>query len=102
MSALRSATLWASECLGNDAVGALIPGRHADLVVVEVDPEVRAAVGAGNLPGSASEVLGDLSRFATKPRGEGRDARTSSTRGVTPRSPRPPTVSATCARCRQG
>jgi imidazolonepropionase-like amidohydrolase len=65
MAALRSTTLWASECLGSDEVGALIPGRYADLVAVEVDPEVRADIEAGNQPGGASEVLGDLTRFAT-------------------------------------
>ena len=34
MDAIRSATLWASECLGSDEVGALEPGRYADFVAV--------------------------------------------------------------------
>ena len=59
MAALRSATLWASECLGNDAVGSLQPGRFADLVAVEVD------AGTDARSTSAEEVLGDLSSFAT-------------------------------------
>ena len=65
LAGLRSATLWASECLGDDSVGALIPGRYADLVAVEVDPEVRAGIDAGTLPGNAADVLGDLTRFAS-------------------------------------
>jgi imidazolonepropionase-like amidohydrolase len=47
MAALRSATLWASQCLGNDEVGALEPGRYADFVAVRADD------------------LGDLSSFVT-------------------------------------
>ena len=59
MAALRSATVWASECLGNDEVGVVEPGRFADLVAVEVD----AAVDPRSI--STTEVLGDLSRFVT-------------------------------------
>lgn len=62
MSALRSATLWASECLGNDEVGVLAPGRYADLVAVEVDAGVDAR------STSPAEVLGDLTQFATQMR----------------------------------
>jgi imidazolonepropionase-like amidohydrolase len=59
MAALRSATLWASQCLGDDQVGSLQAGRYADLVAVEVGPEVdRRSTGD-------DEVLGDLSAFAT-------------------------------------
>ena len=59
MSALRSATLWASECLFDDEVGSLQPGRFADLVAVEVPGTVdRAST-------STADVLGDLSAFAT-------------------------------------
>ena len=47
MNAIRSATLWASECLGSDEVGALEPGRYADLVAVE------------------GHDIGDLSGFVT-------------------------------------
>jgi len=47
MAALRSATLWASQCLGNDDVGALEPGRYADFVAVRANE------------------LGDLSSFVT-------------------------------------
>ncbi|MEO8330220.1 MAG: amidohydrolase family protein [Candidatus Nanopelagicales bacterium] len=35
LNALRSATLWASQCLGNDEVGVLEAGRYADLVAVK-------------------------------------------------------------------
>ena len=59
MSALRSATLWASECLFDDEVGSLQPGRFADLVAVAVPGSVdRAST-------STTDVLGDLSSFAT-------------------------------------
>lgn len=34
MAALRAATLWAAECLDDDEVGALEPGRYADFVAV--------------------------------------------------------------------
>jgi imidazolonepropionase-like amidohydrolase len=44
---LRAATSWAAECLGSTDVGALEPGRCADLVAV------------------GGHELGDLSRFAT-------------------------------------
>jgi imidazolonepropionase-like amidohydrolase len=59
IAALRSATLWASECLGDDEVGTLTAGRFADLVAVEVDASVdrRSTVSA--------DVLGDLTSFAT-------------------------------------
>jgi imidazolonepropionase-like amidohydrolase len=59
IAALRSATLWASQCLGDDSVGSLAPGRFADLVAVEVDASVdrRSTVSA--------DVLGDLTSFAT-------------------------------------
>jgi imidazolonepropionase-like amidohydrolase len=43
---LRAATVWAAECLGDSAVGALTPGRYADLVAV------------------GGHELGDLSCFA--------------------------------------
>jgi imidazolonepropionase-like amidohydrolase len=59
MAALRSTTLWASECLGNADVGVLAAGRYADLVAVEVAPEVDAA------STDPAEVLGDLTRFAS-------------------------------------
>lgn len=59
MAALRSTTLWASECLGNADVGVLTPGRYADLVAVEVAPEVHAG------STDPAEVLGDLTRFAS-------------------------------------
>lgn len=37
--AIRSATSWAAELIGwEDRIGALIPGAHADLVVVDGDP----------------------------------------------------------------
>jgi imidazolonepropionase-like amidohydrolase len=62
MSALRSATLWASECLGNNDVGALAKGRYADLVAVEL-PEDQAPARAASA--SADDILGDLTRFAT-------------------------------------
>ncbi len=62
MAALRSATLWASECLGNDEVGVLTPGRYADLVAVEVDAGVDAR------STSPVEVLGDLTQFASQMR----------------------------------
>ena len=62
MSALRSATLWASECLGNDQVGALTAGRYADFVAVEVDATVDRRSNV------AAEVLGNLSSFATSMR----------------------------------
>ena len=35
LNALRSATIWAAECLGSVDVGAVEPGRYADLVAVE-------------------------------------------------------------------
>ncbi|HVQ18417.1 MAG TPA: amidohydrolase family protein [Actinomycetes bacterium] len=47
MNAIRAATLWAAECLGSEQVGALEPGRYADLVAV------------------AGHELGDLSGFVT-------------------------------------
>ncbi|HVQ88224.1 MAG TPA: amidohydrolase family protein [Actinomycetes bacterium] len=47
INAIRSATLWASQCLGSGEVGALEVGRYADLV----------AVGA--------QDIGDLSCFVT-------------------------------------
>jgi imidazolonepropionase-like amidohydrolase len=62
IAALRSATLWASECLGDDSVGIIAAGRYADLVAVEVD---------GSVDRRSSEpidVLGDLSAFATSMR----------------------------------
>jgi imidazolonepropionase-like amidohydrolase len=59
MAALRSTTLWAAECLGNADVGVLASGRYADLVAVEVAPEVDAA------STDPAEVLGDLTRFAS-------------------------------------
>ena len=59
LAALRSATLWASQCLGNNEVGSLTPGRYADLVAVEVDASVDRSSTA------SAEVLGDLSAFAT-------------------------------------
>jgi imidazolonepropionase-like amidohydrolase len=62
IAALRSATLWASQCLGDDSVGSLAPGRFADLVAVEVD----AAVDRRST--TSTEVLGDLSAFATSMR----------------------------------
>ncbi|HEX5017430.1 MAG TPA: amidohydrolase family protein [Actinomycetes bacterium] len=62
MAALRSATLWASQCLGSDTVGSLTPGRYADLVAVEVDASVDPRSTA------SAEVLGDLSTFATSMR----------------------------------
>ena len=62
MSALRSATLWASECLGSDEVGVLAAGRYADFVAVEVDAAVDRRSNV------AAEVLGDLSAFATSMR----------------------------------
>ncbi|MFZ0324686.1 MAG: amidohydrolase family protein [Actinomycetes bacterium] len=34
VNALRSATLWAAECMDDDLVGSLEPGRYADLVAV--------------------------------------------------------------------
>ena len=34
IAALRAATVWAAECMGDDNVGALRPGRYADLVAV--------------------------------------------------------------------
>lgn len=58
VAALRSATLWAAECLGDDAVGALVPGRYADLVAVHgwelgdlsvFADDVRAVVKGGEL-----------------------------------------------------
>ncbi|MFL6288236.1 MAG: amidohydrolase family protein [Actinomycetes bacterium] len=62
IAALRSATLWASECLGDDSVGSISAGRYADLVAVEVDPSVdRSST-------DTTEVLGDLSAFATSMR----------------------------------
>ncbi len=43
--AIRSATRWAAELIGwEDRVGALIPGSHADLVVVDGDPLTNIAV----------------------------------------------------------
>ena len=62
IAALRSATLWASECLGDTAVGSLTTGRYADLVAVEVDASVDRRSTA------SAEVLGDLSAFATSMR----------------------------------
>jgi imidazolonepropionase-like amidohydrolase len=62
IAALRSATLWASQCLGDDSVGSLTPGRFADLVAVEVDAAVDRRSTA------STEVLGDLSSFATSMR----------------------------------
>lgn len=62
MAALRSATVWASQCLGNAEVGVVEPGRYADLVAVEVD----AGVDPRSI--STTEVLGDLSRFVTEMR----------------------------------
>ncbi|MCZ3388869.1 MAG: amidohydrolase family protein [Actinomycetia bacterium] len=62
VAALRSATLWASECLGNDEVGILAPGRYADLVAVEVGADVDR--GSTN----PAEVLGDLTQFASQMR----------------------------------
>ncbi|MEO8107534.1 MAG: amidohydrolase family protein [Actinomycetes bacterium] len=59
MAALRSTTLWASQCLDNSEVGALEPGRYADLVAVEVAP------GVDTRSTSAADVLGDLTRFVT-------------------------------------
>ena len=59
LAALRSATVWASECLGNDEVGVLEPGRFADLVAVEVGS------GVDSRSTSPDEVLGDLSRFVS-------------------------------------
>ncbi len=39
MSALRSATLWAAECMGwADRIGSISPGKFADIVAVEGDP----------------------------------------------------------------
>jgi imidazolonepropionase-like amidohydrolase len=35
INAIRSASLWAAECLGSSEVGALEPGRYADLVAIE-------------------------------------------------------------------
>jgi len=62
MAALRSATLWASQCLDNDNVGLLTAGRYADLVAVEVD------AGIDRRSTASTEVLGDLSSFATSMR----------------------------------
>ncbi|MCZ3386973.1 MAG: amidohydrolase family protein, partial [Actinomycetia bacterium] len=62
MAAIRSATLWASECLDNDEVGILEPGRYADLVAVEVDAGIDAR------STDAAEVLGDLTQFASQMR----------------------------------
>jgi imidazolonepropionase-like amidohydrolase len=62
IAALRSATLWAAQCLGDDSVGALTAGRYADLVAVEVDASIDRRSTA------SAEVLGDLSRFATSMR----------------------------------
>ena len=62
IAALRSATLWASECLGNDSVGSLTTGRYADLVAVEVNDSVDPRSTA------SADVLGDLSAFATSMR----------------------------------
>ena len=47
VNAIRSATLWASECLGSTDVGSLENGRYADLVAVR------------------GHDLGDLSAFVT-------------------------------------
>jgi imidazolonepropionase-like amidohydrolase len=47
VNAIRSATLWASECLGSTDVGSLETGRYADLVAVR------------------GHDLGDLSAFVT-------------------------------------
>jgi imidazolonepropionase-like amidohydrolase len=58
MAAVRSATLWASECLGNDDVGVLAPGRFADLVAVG------AGEGVDARSTNSAEVLGDLTSFA--------------------------------------
>ncbi|HEY4633797.1 MAG TPA: amidohydrolase family protein, partial [Candidatus Limnocylindrales bacterium] len=39
LAAIRSATLWAARCIGwSDRVGALEPGRLADLVAIDGDP----------------------------------------------------------------
>lgn len=62
IAAIRSATLWASECLDNDKVGVLEPGRYADLVAVEVDAGIDAR------STDAAEVLGDLTQFASQMR----------------------------------
>jgi imidazolonepropionase-like amidohydrolase len=62
MAALRSATLWASECLGSKDVGVLAQGRYADLVAVELPEELAPGRAAS---ASADDILGDLSRFAT-------------------------------------
>jgi imidazolonepropionase-like amidohydrolase len=62
IAALRSATLWASQCLDNDTVGVLTAGRYADLVAVEVD------AGIDRRSTASTEVLGDLSSFATSMR----------------------------------
>ncbi len=48
INAIRSATLWAAECMGDDEVGALEPGRYADLVAV------------------TGHDIGDLSCFVTE------------------------------------
>lgn len=62
IAAIRSATLWASECLSDDQVGVLAAGRYADLVAVEVDAGVDAR------STSSAEVLGDLTQFASQMR----------------------------------
>jgi imidazolonepropionase-like amidohydrolase len=46
LNTLRAATLWAAECMDDDSVGSLEPGRYADLVAV------------------GGRDLGDLSVFA--------------------------------------
>jgi imidazolonepropionase-like amidohydrolase len=44
VEAIRSATLNAADALGRDDVGALEPGRHADLIAVDGDPAADVTV----------------------------------------------------------
>jgi imidazolonepropionase-like amidohydrolase len=68
VAVLRSATLWAAECLGDDTVGALVPGRYADLVAVggwelgdlsAFGHDIRAVVKGGELISGAVQARPD-------------------------------------------
>ena len=76
MAALRSATLWASECLGNDEVGVLIPGPLRRPGRGRGRPRGAGRRRGGSLPGARRGARRPLPlRHPHAPRRQGRDAR---------------------------